>query len=83
MSVTAEGIETEAEFRRVKEAGCDHGQGFYFSVPVPPQVLTEMLATGKKWLPLDAEAPNERVVRRRVNHQKPPWHSGLAERWGA
>ncbi len=83
MSVTAEGIETEAEFHRVKAAGCDHGQGFYFSVPVPPQVLTEMLATGKKWLPLEAEAPNDRVVRRRSNHQKPPWHSGLAERWGA
>ncbi len=83
MSVTAEGIETESEFRRVNEAGCDHGQGFYFSVPVPPYVLTEMLATGKRWLPVDAQAPNERVTRRRVNDQRPPWHSGLAERWGA
>mgnify|MGYP006191607257 CR=1 FL=1 len=41
------------------------------------------LATGKKWLPLDTRTPNDRVVRRRTNDQKPPWHSGLAERWGA
>jgi EAL domain-containing protein (putative c-di-GMP-specific phosphodiesterase class I) len=85
MSVTAEGIETEAEFRRVREAGCDHGQGFFFSVPVPPQMLTEMLATGQRWLPVDSTAPNDRGSRprRRGNAQRPPWHSGLAERWGA
>jgi predicted signal transduction protein with EAL and GGDEF domain len=85
MSVTAEGIETESEFQRVREAGCDHGQGFFFSVPVPPQVLTELLATGQRWLPIDPVAPNERAVsrRRHGNQPKPPWQSGLAERWGA
>jgi diguanylate cyclase (GGDEF)-like protein len=84
MSVTAEGIETEAEYQRVREAGCDHGQGFYFSVPVPPQVLTEMLATGQRWLSVEREAPNERNrARRRTNGHRPPWQSGLAERWGA
>jgi Amt family ammonium transporter len=85
MTVTAEGIETEGEFRRVHEAGCDHGQGFFFSVPVPPHVLTEMLASGKRWLPLEGVAPNDRPSRRRrpVNAQRAPWQAGLAERWGA
>jgi EAL domain-containing protein (putative c-di-GMP-specific phosphodiesterase class I) len=84
MSVTAEGIETEAEYQRVREAGCDHGQGFYFSVPVPPQVLTEMLATGQRWLAEERVAPNDRArARRRPNGHRPPWQSGLAERWGA
>ena len=79
------GIEIEAEFRRVREAGCDHGQGFFFSVPVPPHVLTEMLATGQRWMPVDRTAPNDRGgrLRRRDTVQRPPWQSGLAERWGA
>jgi diguanylate cyclase (GGDEF)-like protein/PAS domain S-box-containing protein len=31
----AEGIETEAEWRALLERGCERGQGFYFSRPVP------------------------------------------------
>jgi EAL domain-containing protein (putative c-di-GMP-specific phosphodiesterase class I) len=39
MSITAEGIETEAQFRAMVEAGCDRFQGFLFSPPVPSAVM--------------------------------------------
>jgi diguanylate cyclase (GGDEF)-like protein/PAS domain S-box-containing protein len=35
MTPLAEGIETEAEWRVLLERGCPHGQGFFFSRPVP------------------------------------------------
>jgi diguanylate cyclase (GGDEF)-like protein/PAS domain S-box-containing protein len=35
MTPLAEGIETEAEWRALLERGCERGQGFFFSRPVP------------------------------------------------
>ena len=35
MTPLAEGIETEAEWRALVERGCERGQGFFFSRPVP------------------------------------------------
>ena len=42
LHVTAEGIETHEQLAQLKALGCDYGQGFYFSQPLPPEVLTEM-----------------------------------------
>ena len=35
--VIAEGVETEDEYKLLKEAGCDIIQGYYFSKPLPPE----------------------------------------------
>ena len=35
MTPLAEGIETEAEWQALLARGCEHGQGFFFSRPVP------------------------------------------------
>lgn len=35
LQVTAEGVETEAQFRILRELGCDFVQGYYFSCPLP------------------------------------------------
>ena len=35
MTALAEGIETEEEWRAVMDRGCERGQGFFFSRPVP------------------------------------------------
>ena len=39
--VVAEGIETEAQYRFLRESGCDYGQGYYFSRPLPASDLLE------------------------------------------
>lgn len=36
IQTVAEGIETEKELHWLKEAGCDLGQGYFWSQPVPP-----------------------------------------------
>jgi EAL domain-containing protein (putative c-di-GMP-specific phosphodiesterase class I) len=36
LTVTAEGVETEAELLLLRELGCDEGQGFLYSVPISP-----------------------------------------------
>jgi diguanylate cyclase (GGDEF)-like protein/PAS domain S-box-containing protein len=46
MTTLAEGIETEGEWRFLAEQGCELGQGFYFSRPVPAGVLTERFRSG-------------------------------------
>ena len=43
LSVTAEGIETEEQLRRLLELGCDRGQGFYFGQPLAADIVFESL----------------------------------------
>ncbi|MBB3257366.1 diguanylate cyclase (GGDEF)-like protein/PAS domain S-box-containing protein [Paraburkholderia bannensis] len=44
LKVTAEGIETAAQARRLRELGCDEAQGFWFSRPVSLQTLRTLIA---------------------------------------
>jgi len=44
--IVAEGVETEEQFDLLKAYGCDEGQGYYFSPPVPPDEFAELLARG-------------------------------------
>ncbi len=44
LSVTAEGIETEAQLTALRAAGCDTAQGFLFSRPLAPPTLARLLA---------------------------------------
>jgi diguanylate cyclase len=46
LRVTAEGIETEAQAARLRELGCDHGQGYHFARPAPAAELTARLSQG-------------------------------------
>ena len=41
--VVAEGIETQEQSRLLLEAGCDYGQGYLYSKPIPAAQLTELL----------------------------------------
>ena len=47
MTTLAEGIETEGEWRFLAEQGCELGQGFYFSRPVPAEDITARLRAGE------------------------------------
>jgi diguanylate cyclase (GGDEF)-like protein len=44
LSVTAEGIENAAQLQRLRELGCDRGQGFYFGHPRAAELVFESLA---------------------------------------
>ena len=43
MTVVAEGIETAAEFRFLRDEGCDTAQGYYLSRPVPANDLLSLV----------------------------------------
>lgn len=46
MEVIAEGIETEIQCQLLKEAGCDHGQGFHLGRPVRAEVFEATYLVG-------------------------------------
>lgn len=46
MTVIAEGIENEAQAQRLIELGCDIGQGYYFSRPIPPEAIAVVTQIG-------------------------------------
>ena len=43
LEVVVEGVETEEVWNALRALGCDYGQGFLFSEPVPAETLTESL----------------------------------------
>jgi EAL domain-containing protein (putative c-di-GMP-specific phosphodiesterase class I) len=44
LEVVAEGVESEAQADQLKEMGCDLGQGYHFTKPLPPEGVEEFLA---------------------------------------
>jgi diguanylate cyclase (GGDEF)-like protein len=46
MTTLAEGIETEGEWRFLAQQGCELGQGFFFSRPVPAEEITRRYRAG-------------------------------------
>ncbi|MEH3119663.1 MAG: EAL domain-containing protein [Methylorubrum populi] len=45
MTTTAEGIETEAQLDQLRLEGCEEGQGYLFSRPVPSARIRELVST--------------------------------------
>jgi EAL domain-containing protein (putative c-di-GMP-specific phosphodiesterase class I) len=53
LRVVAEGVESEAVWRRLSELGCDMAQGNYLSPPLPP---SDVIAWVRQWHELYADA---------------------------
>ena len=47
MDIVAEGLETVEQVEAVREAGCNLGQGFYFSRAVPDYMAAMLIAQGR------------------------------------
>ncbi|TGK56224.1 GGDEF domain-containing protein [Leptospira wolffii] len=41
LRITAEGVETEEQLRKIKDLGCDEAQGFYYSRPISLEELSQ------------------------------------------
>lgn len=46
LNVVAEGIENTGQLERLRELGCDLGQGHYFSAPLPADAVWDLLSGG-------------------------------------
>lgn len=49
MTVIAEGIETARQVERLRELGCDYGQGYFFSKPLDSKSAEALLASNPQW----------------------------------
>ncbi|HIT80233.1 MAG TPA: EAL domain-containing protein, partial [Candidatus Faecivivens stercorigallinarum] len=47
ISTVVEGVETEENDRMIHEMGCDFGQGYYYSRPIPAQEFSERFMQGR------------------------------------
>lgn len=47
LKVIAEGIETAEQHKLLADAGCDYGQGYLFSRPVPPEEFEKLLVRNR------------------------------------
>jgi EAL domain-containing protein (putative c-di-GMP-specific phosphodiesterase class I) len=58
MDVVAEGIETQEQYRLLRQMGCRYGQGFLFARPLSAQAMTDLLRLPGRILPdlLEQEA---------------------------
>jgi EAL domain-containing protein (putative c-di-GMP-specific phosphodiesterase class I) len=43
LTVTAEGVECELQERHLRDLGCDRGQGYWFSEPLPAAWMGRLL----------------------------------------
>jgi diguanylate cyclase (GGDEF)-like protein len=51
MRVIAEGIETESQLQLLQNLGCDYGQGYLFSKPLPQGEMEDLLYKRHVWFP--------------------------------
>jgi EAL domain-containing protein (putative c-di-GMP-specific phosphodiesterase class I) len=52
LAVVAEGVETAVQHQILTELGCPYAQGFLYSVPQPPALLTPALVAGRVESPI-------------------------------
>lgn len=65
LKVVAEGIESVHQFHQLRVLGCQYGQGYLFSKPLPAQDIERLIADRKRWqniLPASPVIPQSRDV---------------------
>ncbi len=67
MKVIAEGIETEDQLRLLRNLGCDYGQGFLLSKPLPKDQISELMYKKSNWFPESMIDASETTVNDEMN----------------
>lgn len=49
LEVVAEGVETEEQLARLRELGCEWGQGYFFARPLDADLALELLRRNQRW----------------------------------
>ena len=49
MNIVAEGIENKDQYIILKDLGCQFGQGYYMSRPLPREEIQKLLLTRPTW----------------------------------
>ncbi len=49
LKVVAEGVETAEDMQLLSALGCEYGQGYLFSKPLPAESVEQMLASSPQW----------------------------------
>ncbi|MEU4876851.1 MULTISPECIES: EAL domain-containing protein [Streptomyces] len=62
LTVTAECVETSAQATRLRSIGCDTGQGWLYSRPVPPDRISELLGADAGAEPADGPGTQSYAV---------------------
>ena len=59
IAVVAEGVESRAQLEFLRERGCDHVQGYYFSHPLPAKLLKQLLSEDSRLTPSTDDHAND------------------------
>lgn len=57
MDVVAEGVETPLQRKKLKDLGCEFGQGYLFAKPVDRETASDYIQGHSSWLASDANRP--------------------------
>jgi EAL domain-containing protein (putative c-di-GMP-specific phosphodiesterase class I) len=49
MDAVAEGVETKEQLAQLRALGCEYGQGYFFSKPLPAAAALALLASPPQW----------------------------------
>ena len=62
MRTFAEGIETETQLAVMQTLGCDYGQGYLMSKPLPVEQMQKLLYSRHNWFPPFETSPKDSVI---------------------
>ncbi len=71
MRTIAEGIETESQLAILQNLGCDYGQGYLMSKPLPTDAIEKLLYQKRDWLPFgekDADNSSDHHIKQENLH---------------